>query len=92
MPTCEGFNESDTRACEECHARAPTRDGYAWTWVIRPDGSMICSEAPAAPDDDDDEEEEEERRPTPRKSGGGWAVPVVVGVLVTIAALMVVGE
>jgi hypothetical protein len=34
--SCEGFNPTDTAMCEACH-----REGG--TWVIRPDGSYICS-------------------------------------------------
>lgn len=44
---CEGFNATDTASCEECHRQGGT-------WVIRPDGSMICSHA-AIPEDWDDE-------------------------------------
>ena len=35
---CEGLSERDTASCRECHESGGT-------WVIRPDGSQICSHA-----------------------------------------------
>ena len=55
---CEGLTPEDTARCEECHARG-------FTWVIRPDGSMICSEAARFNPDDE--------------AGGSSAVPWVIG-------------
>lgn len=34
--SCLGLGPAETAACEACHVRGGT-------WVIRPDGSMICS-------------------------------------------------
>jgi len=39
MPgSCVGFNPTDTAMCEACH-------GEGGMWVVRPDGSVICSKA-----------------------------------------------
>lgn len=76
---CEGLGTEDTAACRECHERTPTSPDKVWTWVIRPDGSMICSEIlrSALPPPD---VERPDLRPMMRpKKTGQWIFPVAAG-------------
>lgn len=69
---CEGMNATDTAACEDCHRR-----GY--TWVIRPDGSMICSEAARFDPDGGGT----------GSSSGGSGTALLVGILGLLGAVVV---